>query len=62
MPRIARALADNCHYHLINVGNGRHEVFHKDGDYRALVDLLPQTIEKKERIQHAKRIRRMQPI
>lgn len=42
MPRIARALADNCYYHLINRGNGRQEVFHKDADYRAFIDLLLQ--------------------
>ncbi|MBT1072984.1 REP-associated tyrosine transposase [Pelotalea chapellei] len=40
MPRIARALADNCCYHLINRGNGQQQVFHKDGDYRAFIDLL----------------------
>jgi len=46
MPRIARALADNCFYHLINRGNGRQEVFHKDGDYRAFIDLMLQAREK----------------
>ena len=42
MPRIARALEDNCCYHLINRGNGRQQVFHKDGDYRAFIELLLQ--------------------
>lgn len=46
MPRIARALADNCCYHIINRGNGRQQVFHKDGDYRAFVDLMQQAREK----------------
>lgn len=46
MPRIARALADNCCYHLINRGNGRQQVFHKDGDYGAFIDLMLQAREK----------------
>jgi len=46
MPRIARALADNCFYHMINRGNGRQEVFHKDGDYRAFIGLMQQAREK----------------
>ena len=46
MPRIARALADNCCYHLVNRGNGRQQIFHKDGDYRAFVELLLQEREK----------------
>ena len=40
MPRSARALADNCCYHLINRGNGRQQVFHKEGDYRAFIGKL----------------------
>ena len=46
MPRIARALADNCLYHIINRGNGRQQVFHKDGDYRAFIDLMLHAREK----------------
>jgi putative transposase len=30
MPRIERGLADNIVYHVINRGNGRQGVFHKD--------------------------------
>lgn len=40
MPRSARAIADNCFYHLINRGNGRQQVFHKDGDYQAFIDVV----------------------
>lgn len=40
MPRSARALADNCCYHVINRGNGRQQVFHKEGDYSAFLDVL----------------------
>lgn len=40
MPRIARALIDHCFYHLINRGNGRQQIFHKDVDYQAFIDLL----------------------
>lgn len=42
VPRIARPLADNNCYHLINRGNGRQQIFHKDTDYQAFVDLLLQ--------------------
>jgi putative transposase len=42
VPRIARALVDNCCYHLINRGNGRQQIFHKDGDYRAFINVLLQ--------------------
>ena len=31
MPRIARGLADGHFYHVLNCGNGRQNVFHKDG-------------------------------
>jgi putative transposase len=46
MPRISRALFDNCCCHIINRGNGRGEVFHKDGDYRAFIELMRQAREK----------------
>jgi len=36
MPRIARGLTDNGIYHVINRGNGKQEVFHKDKDYEVL--------------------------
>ncbi len=39
-PRVARALVDNCYYHLINRGNGTQKIFHKDGDYNAFSELL----------------------
>jgi REP-associated tyrosine transposase len=42
VPRIARPLADNNCYHLINRGNGRQQIFHKDADYQAFVDQLLQ--------------------
>lgn len=40
MPRIARGLIDQGIYHVINRGNGRQEVFHKEKDYEAFVELL----------------------
>lgn len=43
MPRISRGLADGHWYHVINRGNGRQQVFHKDEDYQAFVDLLAAT-------------------
>ena len=40
MPRISRGLADGHCYHVLNRGNGRQEIFHKEGDYRVFIDLL----------------------
>lgn len=40
MPRIARATAGGLCYHVLNRGNGRARVFHKDEDYQAFIDLF----------------------
>ena len=40
MPRIARASGVNLCYHVLNRGNNRARIFHKDGDFDAFVDLL----------------------
>ena len=40
MPRTARASAANVCYHVLNRGNNRAAVFHKDADFKAFVDLL----------------------
>lgn len=40
MPWIVRGLADNIIYHVINRGNGRQEIFHKDKDYEAFLKLM----------------------
>ena len=40
MPRTARSAVGNACYHVLNRGNGRAEVFHKDGDFAAFVELL----------------------
>ena len=40
MPRAARAAAGGVCYHVINRGNGRRQVFHKDGDYDAFLKAL----------------------
>jgi len=45
VPRIARGLSDGYIYHVLNRGNGRQEVFHKDGDYHSFVCLLEQALE-----------------
>jgi putative transposase len=37
MPRIARTAAGDICYHVLNRGNGRRQVFHKDGDYGAFL-------------------------
>jgi putative transposase len=40
MPRTARASAGGICYHVLNRGNGRATVFHKESDYAAFLDLL----------------------
>jgi putative transposase len=45
MPRIKRGLADNIIYHVINRGNGRQEVFHKNKDYEAFMKLIAEAKE-----------------
>ena len=40
MPRPPRNAAANVCYHVLNRGNGRNTVFHKDGDYAAFLELL----------------------
>jgi putative transposase len=40
MPRIARGHSDGLIYHIINRGNGRQDIFHKDDDYKAFIELL----------------------
>jgi len=46
MPRVARGLADGLIYHIINRGNGRQQVFHTEGDYRAFVNLMSEAVER----------------
>jgi putative transposase len=40
MPRIPRGQMAGQVYHVINRGNGGTTIFHKDGDYRAFLNLL----------------------
>jgi putative transposase len=46
MPRTARASAGGICYHVINRGNARGTVFHKDADYQAFVDLIGDACER----------------
>jgi len=46
MPRIVRGLGDDIVYHVINRGNGRQEVFHKEKDYEAFVKLMKEAKER----------------
>jgi len=46
MARTARASVGGICYHVINRGNGRQEVFHKDEDYQAFVNLIAQACER----------------
>ena len=40
MPRTARASAGGYCFHVLNRGNARAEIFHKDGDYLAFLDAM----------------------
>jgi len=44
MPRIARGLTDGYIYHVLNRGNGKQTVFHKDADYEAFISLIRDAI------------------
>jgi putative transposase len=46
MPRTARASGGGYCYHVINRGNGRAQVFHKEGDYEAFVRLIADACER----------------
>jgi len=46
MPRTARASVGNMCYHVINRGNARQTVFHKDEDYLAFLKLLADANER----------------
>lgn len=46
MPRTARASVGGYCYHIINRGNARAEVFHRDGDYHAFIELLRQASDR----------------
>src|SRR5262245_29683195 len=46
MPRTARASVGDVAYHVINRGNGRMRVFHRDPDYAAFVRLLADANER----------------
>lgn len=47
MPRTARASAGGYCYHILNRGNGRAAVFHKDEDYRAFVRLIAEACRRR---------------
>ena len=46
MSRTLRASAADICYHALNRGNGRAEVFHKPGDYRAFVELIARAADR----------------
>ena len=46
MPRNPRASLGGYCYHVLNRGNGRRRIFHKDGDYAAFVKLLREAGER----------------
>ena len=46
MPRTARASVGGVVYHVINRGNNRGTVFHKDGDYEAFEVLIGQACDR----------------
>jgi putative transposase len=45
MPRTARQAAGGVCYHVINRGNARAQIFHKEGDYDAFIEILAESLE-----------------
>src|SRR5688572_30907818 len=46
MPRVGRNAAGGVVYHVLNRGNGRMTLFHKDGDYAAFEKLIAEAKER----------------
>ncbi|NQT75776.1 MAG: transposase [Candidatus Omnitrophica bacterium] len=46
MPRIERGLVDGFIYHVLNRGNGKQEIFHKDQDYKVFIELMQEAKKK----------------
>ena len=46
MPRKARASVGGMCYHVINRGNNRSEVFHKDQDYIRFTEMMGEAVER----------------
>lgn len=46
MPRIARGIGDGFVYHILNRGNSKQKVFHKDKDYEAFIRLMKEAKER----------------
>jgi putative transposase len=46
MPRTARSIAAGGFYHVLNRGNGRLRIFHKDRDYLAFCHILAEGLER----------------
>lgn len=46
MPRTARAVEAGAIYHVLNRGNGRMRLFHKDADYAAFVKILAEALKR----------------
>ena len=46
MPRTARASRGGYVYHVLNRGNARGDVFHKDDDFAAFVELMARANER----------------
>jgi putative transposase len=46
MPRTARAIEAGKIYHVLNRGNGRMRLFHKEADYAAFIKVLGQGLER----------------
>jgi putative transposase len=48
MLRITRGFVDGFIYHVINRGNSKQTVFHKDSDYQAFINLMEEAEGKNE--------------
>jgi putative transposase len=53
MPGAARQSAGGVCYHVINRGNARAQIFHKEGKYDAFIETcLPEALRKRLRLEH----------
>ena len=46
MPRTARAIEAGMIYHVLNRGNGRMRLFHKDDDFHAFERVLAEGLQR----------------
>jgi putative transposase len=49
MPRVKRGLSDGLIYHVLNRGNGKKEIFHKEKDFWVFIELIKEAKKDKSK-------------